>query len=64
MISLFSLFCLKRLTLNINAAVVMFLKYVYNIGNTVDEPEQQQYFTLTFIYILNVRRLVLFAVLF
>ena len=45
--------------------IIMYCCVLFDyIGNTVDEPEQQQYFTLTFIYILNVRRLVLFAVLF
>ena len=32
-------------------------------GNTVDEPVQRQHFTLTFIYIENIVRLVFFCCL-
>ena len=62
----------KKINVNINIGViVMFLKHVIihccdlpdQTGNTIDEPVQRQHFTLTFIYIENVTRLVLFVVL-
>ena len=59
----------KKINVNINTGVIItFLKPVIThcvlfdyTGNIVDEPVQQQhYFTLTFTYIENVIRLVLF----
>ena len=61
----------KKINVNVNTGVIiMFLKPVIHFcvlfdqtGNTVDEPVQRQHFTLIFIYIENIVRLVLFVVL-
>ena len=60
----------KKINVNLNTCViVMFLKHVIihccvlfdQTGNTVDEPVQWQHFTLTFLYMKNIVRQVLFA---
>ena len=62
MISVY-LILFKKINVNIKPVIIDCCVLFDWTENTVNEPAQEQHFTLTFIYIENVVRLVLFVAL-